>query len=214
VLYNRGAHAGDALVLTKPLGTGLWGTALKRGVYADDHPQARIAIESMARLNKAAAEAAQTLQQEYKNGGAAQTGEYVHACTDVTGFGLLGHLHEMAAASGLSAVLQLDALPLLPLAWELSADGVRPGRTDDLITWSREFSSFAGALGEGTGGAEAERARDIWEGIICDPQTSGGLLLALAPEATTHYLALLPPELEARHIGSFETGLAGHLRLE
>jgi selenide,water dikinase len=189
VLYNRGALAGDVLVLTKPLGTGLWGTALKRELYTDTHPQAKAAIEMMARLNATAAEAIDTLR--------AETGECVHACTDVTGFGLAGHLHEMALASDVAAVVELDALPLLDGAWDLSTGDVCPGRTADLVGWACEFATFKFPAEQGT-----------WEGIVCDPQTSGGLLLAMPAAAAERYLELCA---SAAIIGTVETGESGAL---
>jgi len=188
VLYNRGAQVGDALVLTKPLGTGLWGTALKRELFDDIHPQARAAIEMMATLNKAAAEAADVFSEE------------VHACTDITGFGLAGHIHEMALASEVAAMVELDALPLLDGAQSLSEQNVRPGRTADLITWAREFATFSSSY--------STAKRDLWEGIVCDPQTSGGLLLALTPAAAERYCTLVDG---ARIIGKAETGEHGSI---
>jgi selenide,water dikinase len=194
VLYNRGARAGDAIVLTKPIGTGLWGTALKREVATDRDADARVAIECMATLNKAAAETAQEL---------ITAGESVHACTDVTGFGIAGHLHEMAEASGCAAVLRLDALPLLPQVEKFSAEGVRPGRTADLISWAADFSAYSTKV------SAADQA--VWEGVVCDPQTSGGLLLALTPAAAEQYCALME---SACVIGTFEEGDAGFIHFE
>jgi selenide,water dikinase len=184
ILYNRGAQAGDVLVLTKPLGTGLWGTALKRELYCDSHPQARAAIEMMARLNKDAAEALTELELELEATTGSKLAEYVHACTDITGFGLAGHMHEMLDASGLAAAIRLDALPLLDGAWELSRADVRPGKTKELVAWAKEFMSFD----------EGISAEDvvIWQGIVCDPQTSGGLLLSMSEEAALRYKELYP----------------------
>jgi selenide,water dikinase len=192
VLYNRGARPGDAIVLTKPLGTGLVGTALKRGVWADTDPHARTAIEQMATLNRAAAEALQALHDH--------AGEAAHAGTDVTGFGVAGHLHEMAAASGVSATLDVHALPLLSGVRELSADDVRPGRTADLIRWVAGFSEWDGRI--------TAADRDVFQGIVCDPQTSGGLLLALPPKLARRYCGLVDG---ARIIGGFTPGPAGHI---
>jgi len=122
------------------------------------------------------------------------------ACTDVTGFGLAGHLHEMMLASGVAATIELDALPLLEGAWELSAGDIRPGRTADLITWAEDFVSF--------GGDVSAEEREVWQGIICDPQTSGGLLFSMNEQAAKHYLALHP---SACQIGSVHDGTPGHL---
>ncbi|MCL2438215.1 MAG: selenide, water dikinase SelD [Coriobacteriia bacterium] len=172
VLYNRGAQPGDVLVLTKPLGTGIWGTALKRDLYKDDHPQARAAIEMMATLNKAAAEALQ----------AAEVAEGVHACTDITGFGLAGHLHEMMLASDMTARIELNILPLLEGVWDLAAGNIMPGKTSELIDWAQGFVDFADTV--------SEVDRSIWQGIVCDPQTSGGLLLSMSEEVASSYLEL------------------------
>ncbi|MCL2403243.1 MAG: selenide, water dikinase SelD [Coriobacteriia bacterium] len=175
VLYNRGARPGDALVLTKPLGTGIWGTALKRDLYDDKHPQARAAIEMMATLNRQAAEALQSID---------VAAEHIHACTDITGFGLAGHLHEMMLASGTAAAVELDALPLLEGTWELSANKIRPGKTSEIIDWAQGFMKFANL--------SDEELKSTWQGIVCDPQTSGGLLLSMSEEVASDYLALCP----------------------
>jgi len=174
VLYNRGSRPSDVLVLTKPLGTGLWGTALKREMYDGSHPQARAAIEMMATLNKDAAEALEDTEIRAK----------VHAATDITGFGLAGHLHEMMQASNTVATVALDALPLLEGAWELSAAQVRPGKTAEMIAWASNFVSFSDGL-------TAENV-ETWLGIVCDPQTSGGLLLSMTADAARRYVEALP----------------------
>ena len=152
VLTNSGALPGDLLVLTKPLGTGLIATAIKRGVVQESDPVARAAIESMARLNRDASHAAADRR--------------AHACTDVSGFGLAGHAHEMALASGLAVEIDFSALPLLEGATELAAEGVMPGKTEELSVWAKAFMVCE------TPGADR---------LLCDPQTSGGLLLALDP---------------------------------
>jgi selenide,water dikinase len=155
VVRNRGALAGDVLFLTKPIGTGLIGTALKNGF--EDEDSAREVIESMAALNRAACEAMVAVG--------------VHAATDVTGFGLLGHLHEMALASGLAADLHLSEVPLFDSALGYAAQGVMPGRTADVVAWAQEFSTW-----------EADADRTLWMNVLCDPQTSGGLMIACAAQ--------------------------------
>ena len=155
VVRNRGAEAGDVLLLTKPIGTGIMATAIKRGLETED--SARDFIESMATLNRAACEAMVEIG--------------VHAATDVTGFGLLGHVHEMAEASGVAVELDLAAVPLFERVLGYAADDVTPGRTADLIAWAREFMRW-------NAGADA----GVWLRVLCDPQTSGGLLMAAAPE--------------------------------
>ena len=119
----------------------------------------RPAIDAMLELNKYAAEAFEGLD--------------VHACTDVTGFGLAGHLHEMLEPSGVSAILNWDDLPLFDNVYHYSQIGCRPGRGYDVQAWAEAFVR-RGTLGE-------EEYTDRM-GVLCDPQTSGGLLVALPPE--------------------------------
>jgi selenide,water dikinase len=156
VITNATGRAGDALVLTKPLGAGAVSTAVKRGI-----PGAPIAeaIDVMTTLNR--------------DGAAAARAARVHAMTDVTGFGLLGHLHELLVASGLAAELEADAVPAIEGVLELLADpegasiagGTRRNRAH-----AEEFTTFAGSV------PEARR----W--LVSDAMTSGGLLAALPPE--------------------------------
>jgi selenide,water dikinase len=151
VLTNAGGRVGDALVLTKPLGAGAVSTALKRGVPAPLED----AIEVMTTLNAAASVAA-------RKAGA-------HALTDVTGFGLLGHLHELALASGLAAEVNAAAVPAIDGVLELLEDpaGAVAGGTRRNRAYAEEFTSFADDV------AEARR----W--LVCDAMTSGGLLAAV-----------------------------------
>jgi selenide,water dikinase len=155
VLTNSGGRAGDALVLTKPLGAGAVATAIKRGL-ADGELVER-AIEVMTTLNAAAAEQARAAG--------------AHALTDVTGFGLLGHLHELAEASGLAAVLDAAAVPAIDGVLELLADeralagGSKRNRAD-----AEDWTTFLDDVPE-------PRRR-----LCCDAMTSGGLLAAVAPE--------------------------------
>ena len=158
IVRNAGAQPGDALFYTKRLGTGIMNAALRAGLA--DEAALRPTIESMMELNRAGAEA-------MLEAGA-------HAATDVTGFGLAGHLHEMLAASGAAAVLDWDALPLFDEALDLSRDFCRPGKTFDLIEWA---SAFVGQ--EGLDDEEL----DARMGVLCDPQTSGGLLVAVPSDA-------------------------------
>jgi len=178
VVRNRGALPGDAIILTKPVGTGLWGTALKRELVTED--DAREVIESMAQLNRAASEAMVHVG--------------VNAATDVTGFGLLGHLHEMADASGCSAQIDLDAVPLFAgtLAW--AEQGVAPGRTAEVVAWASDFTVW-----------DSPSDFEVHMRIVCDPQTSGGLLMAV-PEAGR---AALLAELDARGVGAHVVGRFG-----
>src|SRR5262245_47591828 len=147
---NVGARPGDALVLTKPLGTGIISTAIKQAKAAPATVEA--AVRTMATLNRAAAEAAATVT--------------VHAVTDVTGFGLLGHLREMTAGSRVAARLHAARIPLLPDVVALAEAGLVPGGT------KRNLRAVAGSVRWGAGIAEPLRA------VIGDAQTSGGLLVA------------------------------------
>ena len=183
VVRNRGAVVGDVLFLTKPIGTGIMGTALKNGL--EDENSARDVIESMAALNREACEAMVAVG--------------VHACTDVTGFGLLGHLHEMVEASGCSAELQLSNVPVFDAALDYAAQGVTPGRTADVVAWAREFSAWNAGADE-----------TLWMNVLCDPQTSGGLLIACAARDADR----LAGELEARavlhaRVGTCTSGAPG-----
>ena len=154
VLTNSGLRAGDALVLTKALGIGVISTATKRG----QAPAATVeaAVASMARLNAEAAEAALAA-------GAA-------GATDITGFGLLGHLRKMVEASGVDAVLDPHAVPLLPGVRELAAAGLVPGGTKRNLAWARE------RLDPGD-------TDQLTITLLADAQTSGGLLFGAAPTA-------------------------------
>jgi selenide, water dikinase len=154
VLTNAGAQAGDRLVLTKPLGTGVIATALKFG-RANENAVAA-AIRSMIQLNRAAAEAIQAMPEGS-----------VHACTDITGFGLIGHASEMAAGSRRHLVLESAAVPLIEGARDLVKGNIPGGgRTNREHFGARVH--FAASV-----------APEIAD-LLFDPQTSGGLLLAVA----------------------------------
>lgn len=191
IIRNAGARAGDALVYTKRLGTGILNSAFRAGFESDE--SMRPAIEGMMELNKAAAEAFDGLD--------------VHAATDVTGFGLAGHLHEMLEASGLAGVVEWDALPLYDRVYRYSCDYCRPGRSFGIVEWARGFVR-QGTLPDGE--------FDNRMGVLCDPQTSGGLLVALPPEQLGQYLRRF--EELAGHpaavIGSAADGPAGMVFLK
>lgn len=196
VVRNIGAKPGDALVLTKPLGTGVIGTALKREFETEE--SARAVIESMATLNRAATEAM------------VEVG--VHAATDVTGFGMLGHLHEMLAGSACAAVLEFDALPIFEGVAHYAARGVVPGRTADVIAYAREFASYAAhPAPDATGEPVEDLAR--WR-VLCDPQTSGGLLMAVDGSKADALVAALR-ERGAGHalVGRVVGGEAGTIEI-
>jgi len=185
-LTNAGACAGDRLVLTKPLGTGILATALKRDALIEAGMAE--AVRSMTTLNEGAARAALAVG--------------VSAATDVTGFGLLGHLGNILAASRVAAEIAYESLPILPHAWNLANRGVVPGGTQ---------RNLAAAT-------EVEWAEDLTatDRILCvDAQTSGGLLLAVPPEHESALLAALR-EAEtpaAAVIGRLTAGPAGHIRV-
>jgi selenide,water dikinase len=188
VVRNSGAQAGDRVVLTKPIGTGIMATALRAGHETEE--SARDVIESMAALNRLACEAM------------VEVG--VHAATDVTGFGIIGHLHEMAEASGLCARLCASAVPVFARAIEYAHAGVVPGRTADVIAWATGFASSSP-------GADA----DAWLPVLCDPQTSGGLLIAVDPERLAALIAALESRgVLAAVVGEFVAGEMGTVVIE
>lgn len=159
IISNAGARPGDVLVLTKRIGTGVISTALKRGIAKEEY--VRGSIESMLALNRAACE--QMLDLE------------VHGCTDVTGFGLLGHAREMALASGVTLEIEAERAPLLDGALEYARAGAIPGGLKN----NREFVSCA-----------VELARELppeLETLLYDPQTSGGLLIAMPEESAARF---------------------------
>jgi cysteine desulfurase NifS/selenium donor protein len=163
ILTNARARQGDALVLTKPIGTGILATAVKRGFAGDDVARRLVAV--MRTLNRAAAEAM------------VEAG--VSACTDVTGFGLLGHLREMAAASGLDAEVVAASVPLLEPARELAAADSVPAGTIENLDHVSPHVEFDPGL------SRVDRL------LLADAQTSGGLLIAVPEERCEHLLAAL-----------------------
>ena len=155
VLRNVGARPGDALVLTKPLGTGVLTTAAKADLLEPE--QYDRLVRSMAQLNAKAAEAMLQCRE-------------IHACTDVTGFGLLGHADEMASGSGVTIRIYSRRLPLLPGALELAEMGIIPAGAYR----NRDYVMPRLSVGENVPQARLD--------LISDPQTSGGLLIALPME--------------------------------
>jgi len=151
VLTNAGARVGDRLVLTKPLGTGVMATALKRGDLPEEARTAMVA--SMVATNRRAAEACEGVE--------------VHALTDVTGYGLLGHALEMAEASGVALEISAASVPLLPGARAAAQAGAIPAGLSANRAWIEAKVDL--------GGVDATTAA-----LLCDPQTSGGLLAAVA----------------------------------
>jgi len=184
ILTNGGARPGDVLFLTKPLGTGIVGTAIKFDRAAP--PLADEAVRSMRTLNRAAAEAIHKLP-----------ADAVHACTDITGFGLAGHATEMARASGATLVVDAACVPLFTGVLDIASRN----RSGGLGT---NQDHFAGAVRVEPGVA-AE-----FEWLLYDPQTSGGLLIASAADAADAVAAALAEAgVPPRRIGVVESPVAG-----
>jgi selenide,water dikinase len=151
IITNSNAKPGDKLILTKPIGTGILSTALKQGVLSDEGKE--LLIFTMSELNDKAAVAMQN------------TG--VNACTDVTGFGLVGHLMEMMNASGTTAVINYNEINLLPDVTSLAAGGIIPGGTVDNFNFTKSSVKYS------------EKLSEVRQLIINDAQTSGGLLISV-----------------------------------
>jgi selenium donor protein len=185
ILTNCDAQPGDALVLTKPIGTGIIATAIKRGLAEPD--VARGALENMRTLNRVAARAMAGLE--------------IHACTDVTGFGLLGHLREMAVGSGLDVSLDFNSVPILAGARELATAEVVPGGTLDNLKHISPDVDWSG-----------DRSH-IDKILLADAQTSGGLLIALASDGARALLKALRDRgaSQAAVIGRFQATGRGRI---
>jgi selenide,water dikinase len=182
---NVGARAGDLLLLTKPLGTGVIATALKQDCAAPAWVEASVA--SMTRLNRDAAEVLLEVNASQADGGAVA----VHAVTDITGFGLLGHAREMALGSGVSLSIDHARLEYLPGALEAAGQGFLAGGLKN----NREF--LEGCVGFANGVPEEFRH------LLYDPQTSGGLFAAVdARSAEAALSALIGRSVPARIIGT------------
>jgi len=179
IVSNAGARPGDALVLTKPLGTGILGSALKKGrLDAGDLAEA---IGWMTALNA--------------NAASAMLAASAHAATDVTGYGLLGHGGEMMRASGVRLRLYASAIPVMANVREMLAAGIAPGGTRENARQHAAFTEFAAGLDDDT------------RVILSDAQTSGGLLIALSPEDVPALrAALLASGSLAAEIGRVESG--------
>lgn len=154
VVSNAGGKPGDLLVLTKPLGIGILTTAAKQN--KDSNNAIRKAITLMSTLNRAACDAMIAVG--------------VHAATDVTGFGLLGHLRNVVKASGCGATVWLDEVPVVEEAWGYVRDGIAPGGTHANWRFLNEHVTYEDGL---------DKPSQL---VLCDAQTSGGLLIAVAPD--------------------------------
>ncbi len=183
ILRNSGGRAGDTLILTKGLGVGVFSAAIKRGTISP--ADYRTMIDSTTRLNAIGPALAEIAG--------------VHAATDVTGFGLLGHALELARGAGLRVRLRLRDVPLLPGARELAEAGYGTGAA------TRNWASYGDAV-------RLDPALPDWaQGMLCDPQTSGGLLIAADPRSADTVLRLARDGGFglAAAIGTLEEGPAG-----
>ncbi|MCD6525762.1 MAG: selenide, water dikinase SelD [Desulfuromonas sp.] len=186
LITSQGCRPGDLLVLTKPLGTGLLTTALKAQVI--DEQQIDDALQGMARLNRYASEAMQQCA--------------VSACTDITGFGLIGHALEMADASQVQLVIHTQSLPDYPHARDMAATGLVPEGS------FRNHRHYMPRVS----GTDSQEQTNI--DLLCDPQTSGGLLIAVPPPQLESLLtALNNAGDQAFVIGEVEAGTPGTMQL-
>jgi selenide,water dikinase len=187
VTANAGGRPGDVLVLTKPLGIGIVTTAAKQ--EKDDAGALREAVRLMTTLNRAAGEAMMAVD--------------ARAATDITGFGLLGHLRNITSASGCSATIRLDDVPVIEHVWSYVRAGIAPGGTHANWRFLSEWVSYD---------ARVDKAAQL---VLCDAQTSGGLLIAV-PERNVDRLL---NELEQRGapchavVGRLENGAAGKIHV-
>ena len=187
VVHNHGAQPGDKLVLTKPIGTGIIGTAIKRGVASE--AIVKTVTRSMTAFNRTASE-------EMKKAGA-------HACTDVTGFGLLGHAAEMVEGTDIGYVVHAAAVPVFQPAVELVEQGVAPGG----LGRNRDYRGAMVDMGPTVAAPMRE--------LLWDPQTSGGLLVALpAGRADGLIAALHAAGVMAAVIGEVTRDNPGRIKVE
>ncbi len=187
VLKNSGALCGDALILTKPLGLGIVSTAVKRGIA--DKTAADEAIRLMSTLNRKAAEVAAEFE--------------IHACTDITGFGLLGHVLEMTRGSKMNATVMADEVPVISSVFDLIAVGAVPGGTRDNLEHVSQWISFDSSI---------STAQQL---VLADAQTSGGLLFAVAQRDSKALLSALSEKCDTHiaHIGHIREPGDGFIRV-
>ncbi|UFT99354.1 selenide, water dikinase SelD [Radiobacillus kanasensis] len=187
VKTNAGAQPGDQLILTKPIGVGISTTSIKRDLL--NETEIANVTKVMATLNKAASETMQNYT--------------VHACTDVTGFGLLGHATEMARESKQEIILHYSDIPVLPRVRELAEAGAVPGGTKNNLNHMKDNVTFSDHLDQ----------IDQW--ILADAVTSGGLLMAV-PEKDANALLneLRQNNTEAARIGEVISGKSGHIQVK
>jgi selenide,water dikinase len=187
VRTNAGAKAGDRLILTKPIGVGILTTSIKKDQLSEEEVQ-RV-TQVMSTLNKQAAETMEPFE--------------VHACTDVTGFGLIGHALEMAKGSGAGIRLQSSKVPVLPRVRELAEQGFVPGGTKNNFNHVKDDVTFPHSMDQ----------TDRW--ILCDAVTSGGLLISVEPGQADRLLQdLINAGVDAHLIGEVTSENAGHIVVE
>ncbi len=183
---NAAARIHDVLILTKPIGVGILTTAIKRDKL--DEPSIHMVTEVMSTLNKRAAEVAR----DYT----------IHAATDVTGFGLLGHTSELARASSVGIDINMDAVPILPRTRELAEQGVVPGGSKSNHRWLQDKVVYAPTIDE------------VDQVILCDAITSGGLLMSVAEhDAAALLVALQEQNIDAHIIGKVVGEHIGMIRV-
>lgn len=194
MLTNSGAKSGDRIILTKPIGTGVSLLALKAELLSDEN-RARL-FSALTTSNAIALQAARGGTQSDSKG------INISACTDVTGFGLIGHLQEMAKASKLGVRIHVNKVPFLPQCLELAAQGLVPaGAYANRKSFEQNVSYIKDLPLE-------------LSDLLYDPQTAGGLLLAVADGQQDELLTLLSQAgAEAAEIGNFEEGIPGHIDL-
>jgi selenide,water dikinase len=187
VRTNAGAKPGDKLILTKPIGVGIMTTSIKKDQLSAE--ETKRVTEVMSTLNKTAAE----VMEPYD----------VHACTDVTGFGLMGHALEMAKGSGTGITIFQSRVPVLPRVRELAEQGFVPGGTKNNFAHVEANITFPDSLDQ------------IGRYILCDAVTSGGLLISVNPDQSEQLLdELQKAGVEASLIGEVTAENAGHIVVE
>lgn len=186
ILKNVGAKNGDKLILTKPIGTGIISTAVKRGIV--EKPLIDYVSNLMATLNKVAAETMREFD--------------VHACTDVTGFGLLGHLREMILNTEMGVKLNFENIPFIPEARDFAVAGIIPGGTKNNLDWVSKDIIWK------------KQRSEIDKILACDAQTSGGLLIAVNPNDADKLTAKLRvQDVDAYIIGEFTNVIPSKIEL-
>ena len=158
-VQNCNSKAGDILIITKPLGTGIISTAIKKDICSPE--LLNTAVQTMTKLNSFASMNMQGI---------------VHACTDITGYGLLGHLNEMCLGSNVSAILEYDNIPFIPGVEKLAKDGIIPGGTKKNLDFVSNVVEFSDSI---------ERYQKL---MIADAQTSGGLLLSCSKTDANNFV--------------------------